>query len=338
MAGMLDTLYSTSGFTSENSLSGHTHTHTRTHTPPYTPSRPLTSGKRSRVERSDSPASHAGSIHPTDTVSPRKKPNKRIATDNIRVEELAEGDAGYMGDLDVVNPDEVEEIDSSDADSLYDQNTASDDDTEAEKLTRKMSQVRFGDDRDAVFERTRQRRSREKRADSRLFKRSHSQSVKSETEVTDFDAMPDQDRESTRRRLRRRTKGPDDADFIFDELPRSSPSAGRSPEACPQRPIAVSTDEVGSDFFSTACASIDQHAKPASRSGTTVYHLRRLPTLLSAGHMFVLTRRLLRLRTRLSRQQRARTDVHRSPHRTPGRRRRALDHEACFTPIILGAA
>ncbi|KAF7195124.1 hypothetical protein HII31_03592 [Pseudocercospora fuligena] len=224
MAGMLETLYSTSGFTSENSLSGHPHT------PPYTPSRPLKSGKRSRLERSDSPASNAGSLHPTETVSPGKKPNKRIATDNIRVEELAEGDAGYMGDLDVVNPDEVEEMDSSDGDSLYDQNTASDDDTEAENLTRKMSQVRFGDDRDAVFERIRHRKTREKRADSRLFKRSHSQSFKSETEVTDFDAMPDQDRESTKRRLRRRTKGPDDAEFIFDELPRSSPSVGRSPE------------------------------------------------------------------------------------------------------------
>ncbi|EME80722.1 uncharacterized protein MYCFIDRAFT_215717 [Pseudocercospora fijiensis CIRAD86] len=231
MAGMLETLYSTSGFTSENSLSGHPHT------PPYTLSlpRPRKSSKRSRsrLERSDSPASNAGSLHPTETVSPGKKPNKRIATDSIRVEELAEGDAGYMGDLDVVNPDEVEEIDSSDGDSLYDdQHTASadDHDTEAENLTRKMSQVRFGDDRDAVFERLRQRRTREKRADSRLFKRSHSQSVKSETEVTDFDAMPDQDRESTKRRLRRRTKGPDDADLVFDDLPRSSPSVGRSPE------------------------------------------------------------------------------------------------------------
>lgn len=134
-----------------------------------------------------------------------------------------------MGDVDVINPDEVEEIESSDgdSDSLDDQNTASDSETEDEGIIRKMSQVRFGDDRDAVYEKTRQRRNREKRADSRLFKRSHSQSVKSEPEVTDFDAMPDQDRVSSKRRLRRRTKGPDDADFNFDELPRSSPSVDR---------------------------------------------------------------------------------------------------------------
>ena len=105
MAGMLEALYSTSGFTSEASLSGH-----RLHTPPYTPHR----ATKRRLERADSPASTVGSIHPADTHSPAKKAAKRSVPDNITVEELAEGDAGYSADIDVVYPEELEENDSDD--------------------------------------------------------------------------------------------------------------------------------------------------------------------------------------------------------------------------------
>lgn len=214
----METLYSTSGFNSEASLSGHPHT------PPYTPAR-IT---KRRLERSDSPASTVGSIHPAETSSPAKKAAKRAASDNIQVEELAEGDIGYMTDIDVVYPDELEEMSTSSSDEDRDATDASENDSSL--LTRKLSRLRCGDDQEVNFEQIRRQKHIDKRAGIRNFKRSHSQSVKSETDVTDVDALADHDLGSTQRRLRRRVRGPREA-VALEDLLRSSPEASNASAA-----------------------------------------------------------------------------------------------------------
>ncbi|CAK4031751.1 Hypothetical predicted protein [Lecanosticta acicola] len=234
----METLYSTSGFNSETSLSG------RPHTPPYSPARTKKPAKR-RLERSDSPASNAGSIHPADTDSPAKKAAKRTVPDNITVEELAEGDVGYITDIDVVYPEELEEV--SEDGSNDDRNTATDiSDSEATGLTRKLSRLRCGDDQEVDFEHLRRRRHLEKRNGTRNFKRSHSQTVKSETEIADSDGLDDHDIESTRRRLRRRVRGPREVGVAFEDLLRSSPeigSRGLTPDGYVEEPSVTSQAE-----------------------------------------------------------------------------------------------
>ncbi|KAK4498414.1 hypothetical protein PRZ48_011072 [Zasmidium cellare] len=236
---MMETLYSTSGFNSEASLSG------LPHTPPYTPARVT----KRRLERSDSPASTVGSIHPAETSSPAKKAAKRAATDDIQVEELAEGDMGYMTDLDVVYPEELEEISSSDSDEDQDATDVSE--NEASHLTRKLSRLRCGDDQEVDFEQLRRQRHIEKRAGTRIFKRTHSQSVKSETDVTDADALDDHDLGSSQRRLRRRVRGPREAGVAFEDLLRSSPEASNASAATdgihPQRNATDGAESDGMD-------------------------------------------------------------------------------------------
>ncbi|KAK0936535.1 hypothetical protein LTR48_007281 [Friedmanniomyces endolithicus] len=218
------------GCTSETSLSG-----TRPHTPPYTPYR--NKGKRTRLTpRSDSPAS---SIHPTETVSPPKKhPSKRQATeeDSVRVEELAESDPAYLSDdVSIVYPASLEEASGlSTANSEYgdDELSSSASDMEAggevaseaggNGITHRMSRLRCADE--AEFEAGRMQRRLSKRMGSRVFKRSHSQSVKGPPEgmveeVMDLEGMGDQDLEASARRLRRRVRGPKDGVMVgFEDV------------------------------------------------------------------------------------------------------------------------
>ncbi|KAK1076408.1 hypothetical protein LTR33_008972 [Friedmanniomyces endolithicus] len=239
------------GFTSETSLSG-----TRPHTPPYTPYR--NKGKRTRLTpRSDTPAS---SIHPTETVSPPKKhATKRQATeeDGVRVEELAETDPAYLSDdVSIVYPASLEEASGlSTANSEYgdDELSSSASDMEAggevaseaggNGITHRMSRLRCADE--AEFEAGRMQRRLSKRMGSRVFKRSHSQSVKGPPEgmveeVVDFEGMGDQDLEASARRLRRRVRGPEDGGAVgFEDVgPRRALDFGgvRAGEGMPLTP------------------------------------------------------------------------------------------------------
>ncbi|GAB7360368.1 hypothetical protein MBLNU230_g8326t1 [Neophaeotheca triangularis] len=189
-------LFPGSGPTSETSLSS-----TAPATPPHTPAR----NQKRRLERSDSPAS---SIHPAETSSPAKKAAKRLAEDSVKVEELVEGDVGYLTDLDVVYPEELEEM--SGASGLEDDDATDSDRSEMEGgLSRHMSRLHCADE-ERETERRRKERHAARRQGSRLFKRSHSQSVTTDamSDTTNPDALPDQDLEGTRRRLRRRVRGP----------------------------------------------------------------------------------------------------------------------------------
>lgn len=214
MAGMLDALYPTSGFTSENSLSA------TPRTPPYRAVK-MKTNKRSRLERSDSPASLTGSLHPLETISPagNKPAKKRIATDNIKVEELTEDDAGYSGDIDVVYPEDTESADESDNDRRSAPDTASDDgDDEMDGLTHRLSKTGCTDPRDTFAEaRSSERRRRRRETNPHHTKRSHSQSTQNEPEPIDIDALGDHDIASSARRQRRRINPTD------QERPRSTP-------------------------------------------------------------------------------------------------------------------
>lgn len=213
-ARMMETLCSTSGFTPDAALSS------RQHTPPYNPAR----RSKRRLERSATPASRTSSTHPAETISPAKKIAKRSSTDNIKVEELTEGDMGYITDVDVVYPDELEE--NSTGSGSDDEGTMTNvSDAEAAGLTRRLSRLRCGDDREVDFEQLRQRIHQDKR-NSRTYKRSHSQSVRNEAAMPDPEAMADHDVGISQRRLRRRTRGPGDAPSdISNGLP-PSPTSG----------------------------------------------------------------------------------------------------------------
>lgn len=203
----METLTSSSGFPAEASILGNA-----PHTPPYTPhhsKRPL--------ERNDSPAS-AKSIHPTETSSPAKKAAKQQVEDGIWVEELTEGDAGYITDVDVVYPEELEEVES---DSEHDSDSADADSESGDEISSRLSRLECDDSPEAEFEK-RRAEHRRKRRDSRIFKRSHSQSVKSDTDVTDPEAMADHDVAASARRLRRRVRGPNEANAGMDGVIRSS--------------------------------------------------------------------------------------------------------------------
>lgn len=216
----MEPIHSASGFTSEASLPGNI-----PHTPPYTPHR----AKR-RLERSDSPAS-TKSIHPAETSSPAKKAAKRFTTDDVKVEELTEGDAGYMTDLDVVYPHELEEVESDSSTDLG----GSENDESDSGITTGLSRLNCDDSPEAEFEKKRRDKHLRKRTNSRVYKRSHSQSVKSDTETTDPDAMADHDLSASARRLRRRMRGPMDDNRVFDDVPRSSAGSTRLASAAEVR-------------------------------------------------------------------------------------------------------
>ena len=205
----METMYSTPGFISEASLSGNL-----PRTPPYTPHR-----TKRRLERSDSPAS-ATSIQPAETSSPAKKAAKRSAKDNVQVEELTEGDAGYITDIDVIYPEELEEIESE-----SDDESSSSDGYESEAgIAHRFARLGCDDTGEAEFEKKRREKHLRRRTTSRLFKRSHSQSVKNDTEVTDPDAMADHDLTASARRLRRRVRGPEEVKMTFNDIPDNSSS------------------------------------------------------------------------------------------------------------------
>ncbi|KAK3709960.1 hypothetical protein LTR37_010579 [Vermiconidia calcicola] len=199
----------------EASLSGNA-----PHTPPYTPHR-----NKRPLERNDSPAS-ARSIQPAETTSPAKRAAKRRQVqDDVKVEELTEGDAGYTTDLDVVYPEELEEVES-DSDNEYESSDDDDDNDPGTGIADRLSRLGCDDSPEAEFEKKRRENRLRKRKDSRVFKRSHSQSVKGDTEATDSDAMGDHDLTASARRLRRRVGGPTEVKVLFDDAPRGSPETG----------------------------------------------------------------------------------------------------------------
>ncbi|SMR56104.1 unnamed protein product [Zymoseptoria tritici ST99CH_3D1] len=206
---MTETLHPTAGFSAEARMPR------VPHTPPYTPVR----NTKRRLEHSNSPASsRAASVHPTETVSPAKKVARQSSNDDITVEELVEGDTGY--DVGGVYPDGLEEA-ISDSDNDWETTSDISDPETTTGLSQEFSQL-LSSSPEADFEQLRRQRRRHRRTNSRIYKRSHSQSVANEATVTDVEAMADHDVIGSQRRLRRRTRGPQDAPVEFSGFAKST--------------------------------------------------------------------------------------------------------------------
>lgn len=196
-------------FNMEATISGKT-----PQTPPYTPHR-----NKRPVEVNDSPGSvrSVRSVQPAETESPDIQADRQQSRDGVVVEELTEGDPGYITDVELIYPDELEEVESDSADESDNGSESGDD------ISSRLSRLGCDDDSpEAEFEKKRRAEHLRKRRDSRAFKRSHSQSVKSDTDVTDPDAMADHDVQASARRLRRRVRGPGEVNAGMDGVVRSS--------------------------------------------------------------------------------------------------------------------
>lgn len=146
-----------------------------------------------------------------------------------------------MTDVDVVYPDELEENSNTDTD---DEGTMTDvSDPEAAGLTRRLSRLRCGDDRELDFEQWRQQVHLDKRI-PRTYKRSHSQSVRNESSLPDPEAMADHDVGISQRRLRRRTRGPSDAPGHFPSVLPASPTSGSGYVTAVEGDAGASTPDV----------------------------------------------------------------------------------------------
>ncbi|KAM0718097.1 hypothetical protein Q7P37_006429 [Cladosporium fusiforme] len=244
----METLHPKAGFASQTSLSGHT----APATPPYTPAK-----HKRRFERSDSPAS---SINPTETSSPAKKVLKRTESDTILVIELPDGDLDDLDSLDgaeveVVSPAELEEVEDYPSESQDDTDDSDDSDSGISSRFEKLN----CSDREEESEMTKKRRERRlsKRTGSRVFKRPHSQSANSDTEVTDTDAADSRSRNGSVKRLRRRVHDVLVGSADLEEWRSSPEPSGRRPAEQRSEPIEGVEGDVG-DGASRSEAGNDQ--------------------------------------------------------------------------------
>ncbi|KAF2724369.1 hypothetical protein K431DRAFT_301086 [Polychaeton citri CBS 116435] len=249
------------GFSSSPSLPIH-----HPSTPPYTPLRSKAS--RPFSSRAASPASFTSSIHPTEQESPAKKGAQRLASlansNDFQIEEIEDSDIGYHTDVDIVYPQELEERDSDGADSDVSGDSDGEDEEEMDGgIAGRMASMRCDDDESGESgEAADQSRHRglKQRTGSRIFKRSHSQSMTGEhSDAADTDAMCDQDLDASARRLRRRVRGPPtSAPITVTPPPGSTPSARRF------SPLRTDVSRGSPDSFRTAAESrpISGHASP----------------------------------------------------------------------------
>ena len=217
------------------------------HTPPYTPATAKTKNKRrftsaSATPTTSRPHSPASWIYPAETAGPAKRrPAKRpnlLVDSELEVYELHACDLEYPSDDDeaLVYPEEVQSSVASSAvnssgedgvgeaadvdgdDELSDLSMSGSEDEGEEGIERKFKRLHCADRAGEVeFEKGRRRRRESKRGGRRLFKRSHSESVRGgtaepaeEVAMDDVVAVDDQDAAGSQRRLRRRTKGPEE--------------------------------------------------------------------------------------------------------------------------------
>lgn len=197
----------------------------RPHTPPYTPHR-----HKIDLERRPSPAP---SIHPTETCSPAKLQQQQGSTqaqDTVIVQELDDLEIAHLREVEIIYPSELEEhSEEGVAYNQADAGHASDSDVvESEAgIARKLARMHCDDNNadEAEMRRVRQMRRAAKRLSQRIYKRSHSTSMKSDSEVTDMDALDDHDLSRSARRLRRKVEEVQDVDMA-DSPPYADLSAG----------------------------------------------------------------------------------------------------------------
>lgn len=167
-----------------------------------------------------SPAEMEDDVSAEDSESlveePSLQENKPVVTvqdANFDVEEMTEDDIGYGSDTEVVFPDGVEE-----ATGTKETRDRNGDDAgisgKFEEMNCEDESIGAGEDQRHRFER------RKKRWSGRLFKRTHSQSIGSDTDDADLDGLGSYEAGSSARRLRRKLNGGpgDRSSLIFEDL------------------------------------------------------------------------------------------------------------------------
>ncbi|GAB7346662.1 hypothetical protein MBLNU459_g1791t1 [Dothideomycetes sp. NU459] len=189
--------------------------HTHPASPPPTPSQPKPTTK--------SPPSIVpiGQPQPPILGSPLGAAKTARRFSGITIEELSEKeDLGYASDIEVVHPDELEEPDSA---SETSDTPGSDDKRDSDSaIVSSLRRLRCRDDAGGRGPRRQQQQQQPPTdsSDTSSLKRTHSETMGTDTEVESVDGLDDQDRKSSARRLRRRVRGPADpaSSFVFEDL------------------------------------------------------------------------------------------------------------------------
>jgi len=174
-------------------------------------SRPSTaSGFASAGSRRDA----SPEIDSLETRDPRPVVRRRLVHESdLSIEEFFGSERDLGSDVEILRPDP-----SDDSDSDNERPNTSNTNGHA-GIEQSFQRLHCGDPEDD--EEMRRYLRRKKRWSGRLFKRSHSQSIGSDTDGDDSDALDAHDVGSSARRLRRRVRGPGQrASLIFDEYPR----------------------------------------------------------------------------------------------------------------------
>lgn len=139
---------------------------------------------------------------------------RRVEVADFELEEVESGPE-YDSETEVVRPDHFEDASSERA-------TEEGLETDTGIISRFSSLHCAGELNDE--EQRASYRKKKKRWSAGIFKRSHSQSVGSDTDIEDSEALDAHDVDSSARRLRRRVRGPGEnrSSLIFDELPNTN--------------------------------------------------------------------------------------------------------------------
>ena len=140
---------------------------------------------------------------------------RRVEVADFELEEV-ESDPEYDSETEVVRPDHFEDASSE---------RATEERLEADTgIISKFSSLHCSGELNDEEEQRASYRKKKKRWSAGIFKRRHSQSVGSDTDIEDSEALDAHDVGSSARRLRRRVRGPGEnrSSLIFDELPNTN--------------------------------------------------------------------------------------------------------------------
>lgn len=158
------------------------------------------------------------SLEEDDTEMKTRRQGRVIQGGDLEVEEVEEDDMIYYSDSEVKRPDQFEDARSDKAtESKVEDDTG---------IVHKFKRLQCDEpsDPEEEEEQLRRYRMKKKRWSAGHYKRSHSQSVGSDSDIEDPDAMDAHDVGATARRMRRRTRGPSNRGSInFGELLSSRP-------------------------------------------------------------------------------------------------------------------
>ncbi|OCK74657.1 hypothetical protein K432DRAFT_310310 [Lepidopterella palustris CBS 459.81] len=166
-------------------------------------------------EESDDEESDDGESDDREYNKEEGRPVRRVENAEFVLEEL-ESDPGYDSDTEVVRPDQCEEANSE---------KAAEEPLEIDTgIIRGFSKLQCAGESNDEDEQRRSYRKKKKRWSAGIFKRSHSQSVGSDTDIDEPEALDAHDVGSSARRLRRRVRGPGDNRWSlnFEDIPNKN--------------------------------------------------------------------------------------------------------------------